>query len=627
MLKFFRRRNRHPEPEFTPELLHLHYSGNRILKSYLSFYAGDHWRLFAAMVLYLIKSAPTWITPVIVADVLNLLGHPNADGSYPPEMLSRLVVLGAIGVIAILQNIPVHIWFVWLSSKVNRKVEWKLRSNLCQRMQHLSIPYHLNNKMGVLQTKVLRDVENIEMLTRLLIDSFPGIMMTFIVAVIVTSMRVPQFLLFYLVTVPAAVIIYRLVRNRLHEYNRDFRISIENMSGRIIEMLRMIPVTRAHNVESIELERVGDKLTEVKNRGLRLDVLNSVFNSVNWVVFMVFNLITLLVAAWLNLSGRMNIPIGDVVLLTTYFNSITGSVMGILNTMPALTKGMESVRSIGEVLECPDIEMNEGKPALEHIGGRFHFEQVGFCYDRSDRHAVQGLNLEVKPGETIALVGPSGSGKSTIMQLLIGFIRPSEGRICLDGHDMNDIDLRSYRRFISVVSQETVLFDDTIRENITYGAGDRSQEEVERAVRGANLHEVIQSLPEGLETMVKENGARLSGGQKQRMAIARALLRDPRVLLLDEATSALDVESEALIQDALERLIKGRTTFIVAHRLSTIRNADRIVVLHQGRIVEIGTHDQLLEERGIYYRMHRLQSEHITSEEAVAIGLELEHRA
>ncbi|MDP0495685.1 MAG: ABC transporter ATP-binding protein [Verrucomicrobiota bacterium JB024] len=624
-MSFFNRKPKGGPARPQAEFLNLSYSNHKVLYSYLRFYAEDRWKLVGALILNLIKSSPIWVTPIITANILNLLDPKHMAGSsYEPGLMHQLVFQATIGAIMILQNIPTHIWYVWEFSKVNRKVEWGLRSSLCERLQHLSIPYHQNSQMGVMQTKVLRDVENVETLTRMLIDTLPNICVTFSVALIVTSMRAPQFLLFYLVTIPTAVVVYKCIGSRMKQRNQDFRHSIEDMSGRIIEMLRMIPVTRAHNVERTELERVNAKLNEVKHRGLRLDVTNSIFGSINWVVFMAFNLLTLVVAVWLNLSGRMNISIGNIVLITTYFNSITGAVMGFMNVIPAVAKGLESVKSIGEILECPDIEKNEDKPKLDGVTGHFDFQKVCFSYDKTDRVTLHEIELDVKPGEMIALVGPSGSGKSTLMQLLIGFIRPTEGRILLDGRDMNEIDLRSYRRFISVVSQESILFDGTIADNITYGAHDPTPEMVDSAIKSANLHEFIKSLPDGLDTRVKENGARLSGGQKQRMAIARALLRDPRVLLLDEATSALDVESEALIQDALKRLIKGRTTFIVAHRLSTIRNADRIVVLHHGKIREIGTHDDLLKQKGIYYRMHRLQSEHTSSEEAVSIGLELE---
>lgn len=218
------------------------------------------------------------------------------------------------------------------------------------------------------------------------------------------------------------------------------------------------------------------------------------------------------------------------------------------------------------------------------------------------------MHLRVNPGETIALVGPSGAGKSTLISLVIGFLRPSKGQIYLDGQAMNDLDLRTYRQFVSVVAQETLLFEGTVRDNILYGLGDVSPARLRSAIRDANAEAFIAQLPYGLDTLIGENGAKLSGGQRQRLAIARALVRDPKVLVLDEATAALDTASEALIQEALERLMQNRTTFVVAHRLSTIRNADRIVVMDQGRIVEVGNHRQLLKQNGLYAQLYALQA-------------------
>jgi ATP-binding cassette subfamily B protein len=295
----------------------------------------------------------------------------------------------------------------------------------------------------------------------------------------------------------------------------------------------------------------------------------------------------------------MAITPGDVVMLSSFFTVLTGSVTTLLGLAPVLAKGLESVRSAGEVLQAPDLENNAGKARVESVVGRIDFEDVGFAYE-DGASAVDGFTLSARPGETIALVGASGAGKSTVLNLLIGFIRPTSGRILLDGTDMAGLDLRTYRRFLSVVPQESILFEGSIRDNVTYGMGDTDEEELMRALRDANALEFVNGLPRGLDTVIGEHGAQLSGGQKQRLAIARALIRDPRVLVLDEATSALDNRSEALVQEALTRLVHGRTVFVVAHRLSTIQGADRIVAMEGGRIAEVGTHEELLSAGGVY---------------------------
>lgn len=583
------------------ELLHREYRNRRAFQNYIGFYSGYKLRFILVWIMYLVKASPAYVLPILTAEIVNMI----TDSAVTGEMFYRkLWEILAIGFVAIVQNIPSHMLYVWLMSVPCRTVERNLRSALCTRLQHLSIPYHTTTKMGELQNKVTRDVESIENMTRMLLDTIPHLVLSIGVAVVVTLIKAPLFVLFYVAVVPFAVLLFVSIRKRMVERNREFRRSIEEMSGKVTEMLRLIPITRAHHVEDLEISRVNQRLEQIRSSGLRVDYINSVFASVNWVILMLFNLGTLVLIAYLYKRDILHIGVGDIGLLTGYFSTITATVLMAMNCLPGITKGLESVKSIGEVLECPDIELNAGKPEVTSVQGDFVFDHVSFRYPGSEAHALDDICLHVKAGETIALVGPSGAGKSTMAHLVIGFVRPTSGRLLLDGRDMNEIDLRSYRTFISVVTQETLLFDGTIRENICYGVNP-TEFELMDAVRGADLLDLIDSLPEGLDTRVRENGARLSGGQKQRIAIARALLRDPRVLILDEATSALDVESEAQIKAALDRLVKGRTTFIVAHRLSTIRDADRIVVMANGRIAEIGTHQELKARNGIYADMDR----------------------
>ena len=266
-----------------------------------------------------------------------------------------------------------------------------------------------------------------------------------------------------------------------------------------------------------------------------------------------------------------------------------------------------AAESIFQTLDEP-LEADAGTVELQSVQGAVSFEHVSLRYPNADRDAVNDFNLDVQPGESIALVGLSGSGKTTVVNLLPRFWNPTSGRILIDGVDTQDVTLSSLRSQIAIVSQDVVLFDGTIRENIAYAMPEVSDEALEEAVEAASLKDFIASLPQGLETPVGEAGSRLSGGQKQRISIARALLRNTPILILDEATSALDSESEAAVKAALDRLMAGRTTFIVAHRLSTIRNASRIVVMSDGVIQEIGTHEALLEEGGAYARLSKLQS-------------------
>lgn len=565
-------------------------------------YKGQRGQLAIATLCFVIKHSPVWLMPAITADIVDLVAQPARHSRR--ELWIDALVLALI----LAQNIPLHYAYARALSKAARTTETRLRSALCRRLQHLSIGYYARQSAGVLQAKVLRNVEAIEQLTRVLFDGGLSCLVNIVFALIITGIRQPWFLGYFLLTVPAAALIVYALRRPLVARNAVFREEIERMSTRVIEMTHLLPVTRAHGLESTALARVGESLDRVQAAAMHVDGINAVFGALSWATFNGFNMLCLIVSAWACVAGWLPLGAGNVVLLTTYFGLITGSVLGLVGTTPQITKGMESIRSIGEVLQCPDLEDNEGKAAVDAVEGAFRFEKVSFVYPGSQLAALHDFSLSVAPGETIALVGPSGAGKSTVLNLVIGFIRPTAGRILVDGRDMGAHDLRTYRRFLSVVPQESILFDGSIRENVTYGLPAVPVETAIEALRDANAWDFVSRLPDGLNTPVGEKGARLSGGQKQRLAIARALIRNPRVLILDEATSALDTETEALIQEALARLMRGRTTFVVAHRLSTIRNAGRIIVLDQGRVVEVGSHEALLQADGLYARLHALQA-------------------
>lgn len=582
-------------------LLEHRYKGESPFRTLLQLCRDEGPRMLLAVVFQIIKHSPVWILPLVTANIIDILSQP--EGKSTSSLRLNLIVLLAI----ILQNIPVHMLFVYLLSRATRNIEMNLRSAICRRLQHLSISFYAGASTGSLQTKLLRDVEAVHWMLTYVMESFLSTGVAILAAVIAVSLRAPWFLIFFAFSVPVFALLVRVLRKAMRNCNMLFRQEVESLSSRLIGMTQLIPITRAHGEEEYELEKVGVSLSQVRAAGIRLDTLNAFFGASAWVCLQLFGVLVLGSAAWLFYTQWIHISLGDVVLLTGYSTTLTASVLGLSNLVPQITKGFESIRSIGEILECPDLEQNEGKAAVKSIQGRISFEQVSFTYRDTEEAAIHNLSIKVEPGETIAIVGPSGAGKSTFLNLVIGFLRPTSGRILLDGRDMRELDLRTYRRFLSLVPQETILFDGTVRENVTYGSREVSERQLLEALKDANALEFVEQLPEGLETKIGERGARLSGGQKQRLAIARALIRNPRILVLDEATSALDTLSESLIQESLARLMKGRTTFVVAHRLSTIRNAGRIAVIEDGRLVEIGSHQDLMALNSVYSRLQASQ--------------------
>jgi ATP-binding cassette subfamily B protein len=569
-------------------------------------------KLIGVVIFYAIKQSPVWMLPIITGNLITRVTEiynamHGGSGHIDPLAVRSIVWNAMIMFLLIAQNIPMHtLYAAFLSSSV-RHVQLILRSALVVRLQQLSMSFHDTTQSGRLQSKVLRDVEAVEGLARLLIENLLQGAIVLTVALVVTLYKRPSVTLFFLVTAPAAVLLTRAFQAPLRKRNQSFRLEVEEMSARVSEMIEMIPITRAHAVEGTEVERLHRQLLRIRNSGQQLDTINNLFGSCSWAVFQSFQLLCLLFNIWQCIRGK--ITVGDVVMYQGFFGMVVGAVQGVVAIIPQLSSGIESMKSIGEVLESPDIEQNEDKLAVRNVRGQFTFEQVSFQYPGAERPALSDFSLDVKAGECLAVVGASGSGKTTLMSLIIGFRRPTSGKILLDGVDTSTIDFRSFRQYLAVVPQQTVLFTGSVRENITYGLHHVTEAHLAEVLQMANCTDFVSKLPNGLDTPIGSHGGKLSGGQRQRIAIARALLRDPRVIILDEATSSLDLESERLVQEAINRLIAGRTTFIVAHRLSTIRNANRIVVLRDGKLQEVGSSQELLARDGSAFgRLHALQA-------------------
>lgn len=573
--------------------------GNSSVMVLLSFYKGQYYKFLLSTLFFVVKHAPSLFSPLLIANVIN--------GVLTGGEIGRMAILLNVGIW--LAMLVIHVPANWVhnmyKNRVIRKTEAGLRSALVRKLQELSIPYHTEVQSGRLQSKIIRDVEAVETLSAQLFVNTMNIAVNLAITLTVTAAKNRIILLFFLFVAPVASITVVAFRKKIRGENRAFRQEMEETSARVMEMVEMVPVTRAHALEEKEVEKIRKQLEETAERGYRLDMVQSHFGAVSWSIFQVFQALCLAFSAWLALQGI--IRIGDITFYQSSFTTVVNQFTAFINLIPILTKGLESVNSIGEILISEDVEHHKGKQEMVELKGEYSFKNVSFSYRAASEPILAGINLEVKAGETIALVGESGAGKTTVLNLLIGFITPVDGRLSIDGMDISDIDLRSYRRFISVVPQAPVLFTGTIRENIIYGLENVTEQEIQDAVEGANLKSVIAKMSNGLDTMIEEHGANLSGGQRQRISIARAIIRNPKVIILDEATSALDTISEKEIQDALDRLIRNRTTFIVAHRLSTVRGADRIVVLDKGKIREEGSYQELMDLKGEFYEMERLQ--------------------
>lgn len=566
----------------------------------VSLYKGNYYKFVMAVICFFMKHACVWVLPIITANIINDVMSNN------PDTFRNILFYGVLEAGLIILNVPMNYLYTSYKSLATRYAETGLRKALIRKLQQLSISYHVETRSGRLQSKIMRDVEAVETLSTQMFLSILNIALNIGIALIVTASKSRIVFVFFLLTAPVAAITMVSFRNVMKKRNNEFRKEMEETSARVMEMVELVPVTRAHALEDEEVEKMSGQLFAVAEKGYKLDLVQALFGSVGWAVFQIFQVVCLAFTGYLALKGSI-LP-GDITLYQSYFTTVVNQVSAIVTLLPTIAKGIESVNSIGEVLLSEDVERNEGKEQLTEVSGVFDFKDVSFHYKNNDSKVLHELNLHVKKGETIALVGESGAGKSTILNLVIGFNLADAGQVLLDGKDLKEIDLRSYRKHLAVVPQTSILFSGTIRDNITYGCENVSEDALFKVIEAANLSDLIASLPKGLDTQVGEHGGKLSGGQRQRISIARALIRNPKVIVLDEATSALDSISEKLIQQALNNLTRDRTTFIVAHRLSTIRDADKIAVIADGHCTEFGTFEELMELKGEFYKMKMIQS-------------------
>ena len=557
-------------------------------------------KILLSTIFFAIKAAPVWIIPLITANIIDI-------ATKKPENSTELFISNIVfAVIVLLLNIPFHMLHIKYFSLARRSVEAGLRGAMIRKLQQLSISFHKNIPSGRIQSKVMRDVEAVEGLSSQIFNLILEILFSMLITIIIVINKNITIFFIFLITVPVAVFSMLPFRKAMRKHNHLFRKEVENTSSEVMDMIELVPVTRAHALENVEINRLTHRVTSVAEHGYNLDLINSFFGSVNWVVFSVFQLICLCISASFAIRGE--ITVGEITLYQSYFTTLIAKVSGITGMLPIITKGTESVNSIGEILSSYDVEKYNGTKKIKNLKGEYRFENVSFHYDDDDYLVLKDFNIDIKKGETIAFVGESGAGKTTVINMIVGFFKPNSGEIYVDGQNIKNIDVHSYRQHLAVVPQNTILFSGSIKDNITYGRPDVTEKELEDAIKGANLTSVIEKLPNGINTSIGEHGDKLSGGQRQRISIARALIRKPDVIIFDEATSALDSVSEKEIQTAINNLTKDRTTFIVAHRLSTIKNTDKIAVMRDGRCVEYGNYDELMAKKGEFYKYKQIQT-------------------
>ena len=566
----------------------------------------------------MVKKLKKYIKKYYVLIILNILLAlvSSAVSAAPVTLIKKLfdkgihgknetAILYAVGGMILLSILGAFLvyWTTMLSGKISSSIYKNIVDDLYVKIQSLDMEYFSRTKVGELMTKVLNDPANVNTFILEFFEFLKYIFtaISYLVIAIHTDWKLT---IGMFVSAPILMITVKKYSKKLKKSGKERQETTGILNSKLQETLSGIRVIRAFATEKQEIHNFKKISLELKKVVMKTVGYNAKSNSVSEALNYIMVAILLLFGGYRILRGRV-FTTGDFITIMTSIGSMYTPIRRSANIYNSLSTNIPSIGRIFEILDVvPEIADAPDCVKFEEFRSDITFENVDFRYKDNDEKILKNINLVAKKGETVALVGNSGGGKSTLVNLIPRFFDVDAGMITIDGINVKNYKIKSLRKKIGIVPQETFLFGGTVLENIKYGNQKASAEEVIEAAKKANAHEFIEKLEQGYETEIGERGVKLSGGQKQRISIARAILENPQILILDEATSALDNESEQLVQDALEKLMKGKTTFVIAHRLSTIINSDKIVVIQQGEIKEVGSHEELLDKDGIYKSLY-----------------------
>lgn len=562
-------------------------------------------QIIGTLIIGLIKFAIPLLIPVIIQYVIDDIvtnQHLSVDEKTSKLLITMSIMLGVFVVL----RPPIEFYRQYFAQWTSSKILYDIRDRLFTHLQKLSFKFYSNTRAGEVISRVINDVEQtkdfvITGLMNVWLDAA-----TIIIAVsIMFTMDVPLTLV-SLIVFPLYAISVKYFFGNLRKFTRVRSQALAEVQGYLHERVQGMPVIKSFAIEDTEQERFRVHNSNFLDKALQHTRWTAKAFSVVNTLTDIAPLIVIGFAGYQAIHG--NLSIGTMAAFIAYIDRLYSPLRRLVNSGTTLTQSIASMDRVFEIMD-EKYDIDDAPDAIEckNVKGDISFEHVNFAYNEKELSVLKDIQLHVRAGETIALVGMSGGGKSSLVSLIPRFYDVTSGKILLDGTDIRDFKVRSLRDKIGMVLQDNILFSESVRLNILLGKPDATEEEIIQAAKAANAHEFIMNLPEGYDTKVGERGVKLSGGQKQRIAIARVFLKNPPILILDEATSALDLESEHLIQEALEKLAKDRTTFIVAHRLSTITHADRIVLIEHGEIVEIGPHEELMEKQGHYFNLFQVQ--------------------